>query len=227
VALSPSRPPLAPWLVPAFGRPPVSLAGVLAPRGRALVSVVGVLVSLDVVLDCRDAVPVTSGGWLVSRCLGVSLSASRGDTDFVLCRPPVEGASLFGRAGGEVAVPAGRVSKTSGFLVTTGDCAGVKLTLVWPGRSPGPPESGSLKSRLPRLCPILCPASDSTSAASATPLKTPTSFGISVPNRWPGKRRVLSSTSSSSSSEESRSIGTSGRSRECRLLSFVTSSDEC
>jgi hypothetical protein len=89
VALSLGRPPLAPWSVPAFGGPPLSLAGVLAPGG-------GGLVSLDVLLGSRDAVPVTSEGPLGSRCLGVSLSASRRDTDFVLAGPPAKRDSLFG-----------------------------------------------------------------------------------------------------------------------------------
>jgi hypothetical protein len=65
------------------------------------------LVSLDVMRGSRDAVPVTSEGPLVSRCLGVRLSASRGDTNFVLARPPAEGDSLFGRAAGGVSVRAG------------------------------------------------------------------------------------------------------------------------
>jgi hypothetical protein len=84
-------------------------------------------------LGSRAAVPVTSEGPLVSRCLGVSLSASRGDTDFVLAGSPAEGDSLFGRAGGRVSVRAGRVSATMGFSVTAGNCAGVKLSLIWPG----------------------------------------------------------------------------------------------
>jgi hypothetical protein len=102
---------------------------------------------LDVVPGSRDTVPVTSEGWLVSRCLGVSLSASRGDTDFVRAGP------------------------------TEGD------TL-----SPGPPECG---------CLVCSPASDTTTAVSATPIKIPRSFGISVPDRRRWKRRVLSSGSAS------------------------------
>src|SRR2546426_2010142 len=146
VALSLGRPPLAPWSVPAFSGAPVSLAGVRAPGGGGLVSLGGGLVSLDVMLGSRDAVPVTSEGPLVSRCLGVSRSASRGDTDFVLAGPPAEGDSLFGRAGGGVSVRAGRVSATTGFSVTAGNCARVKLSLVWPGAWSGPPESGPVKS---------------------------------------------------------------------------------
>src|SRR5437899_5602127 len=52
-----------------------------------------------------------------------------------------------------------------------------------------------------RLCPVICPTSDSTSAASVTPLNTPSSFMIGVPDRWPWK---LSSRSSSSSSSGAR-----------------------
>jgi hypothetical protein len=75
-----------------------------------LVSLGEGLVFLDVMLGSRDAVPVTSEGPLVSRCLGVSLSA------------------------------------TTGFSVTAGNCAGVKLSLVWPGAWSGPPEGGPVKS---------------------------------------------------------------------------------
>ena len=144
VALS-LGPLLAPWPVPAFGGAPVSWAGVLAPRGEVLVSLAEVLVSLDVVPGSRDEVPVTSEGPLVSRCVGVSLSASREDTDFGFAGPPAEGDSLFRRAAGGVSVRAGRVSATTGCSVTAGYCAGVRLSLVWPGGWSGPPESGPVK----------------------------------------------------------------------------------
>src|SRR4029453_13907301 len=139
VALSLGRPPLAPWVVPAFGGAPVSLAGVLAPRGGVPVFLGEVVASLDVVPGSRDTVPVTSEGWLVSRFLGVSLSASRGEPDFGGAGPP-----------GGAPLP------------------------------PGPPESG---------CLVCSPASDTTTAVSATPIKIPRGFGIIVPDRRRWKRR--------------------------------------
>ena len=90
---------LPPCPVAAFGGALVCLGGVLASRTCVLVSSGEVPVSLDVV-------PVSWGGMLVSRGVAVSLSASRGDTAFVLAGPPAEGDSLAGRAGGGVSVRA-------------------------------------------------------------------------------------------------------------------------
>ena len=98
VALGLGR-PLPPCPVAAFGGALVGLGGVLASRAGVLVSSGEVPVSLDVV-------PVSWGGMLVSRGVAVSLSASRGDTAFVLAGPPAEGDSLAGRAGGGVSVRA-------------------------------------------------------------------------------------------------------------------------
>ncbi len=81
------------------------------------------LVSLGGMLGSWDAVPVTSEGPFVSRGLGVSLSALRGDTELVLADPPAEGDSLSGRAGG-----------------------GVSATTGGPGDCSGPPRSRCVKS---------------------------------------------------------------------------------
>jgi hypothetical protein len=54
------------------------LVGWSATGGGVLVSWGGGLVFRDVMLASRDTVPVTSEGPLVSRCLGVSLSATTG-----------------------------------------------------------------------------------------------------------------------------------------------------
>jgi hypothetical protein len=105
-ALGPGR-PLPPCPVAAFGGLLVCLGGVLASRAGVLVSSGAVRVSLDVVRISLDVVPVSWGGVLVSRGVAVSLSASRGGTDFVLAGPLAEGGSLAGRAGGGVSVRAG------------------------------------------------------------------------------------------------------------------------
>ena len=89
--------PLPPCPVVAFGGALVCLGGVLASRAGVLASSGEVLVSLD---------GASRGGMLVSRGVAVSLSASRGDTAFVLAGPPAEGDSLAGRAGGGVSVRA-------------------------------------------------------------------------------------------------------------------------
>src|SRR5207249_9088855 len=120
------------------------------PGGWALVSLGGRLISLGVMLGSRAAVSVTSEGPLVSRCRGVSLSASRGDTDFVLAGPPAEGESLFGRAGGRVSVRAGRVSATTGFSVTVGNCRFShygETTKSQPANHPGSGRGGNGATR--------------------------------------------------------------------------------
>ena len=99
VALALGR-PLPPCPVADFGGALVCLGVVLASRAGILASSGEVLVSLD-------AVPASSGGLLVSRGVAVSLSASRGDTAFVLAGPPAEGDSLAGRAGSGASVLAG------------------------------------------------------------------------------------------------------------------------
>src|SRR5437867_9392348 len=78
----------------------------------------GALVCLGGVLASRAGVLVSWGGMLGSCGVAVSLSASRGDTDFVLAGPPVEGDSLAGRAGGEVSVGVGGASAATVVLGT-------------------------------------------------------------------------------------------------------------
>lgn len=90
--------------------------------GVAIASRGGVLVLLGEVLVCLDVVPVTLGGVLVSlggvlvsRGVTISLSASRGDTlsasrgntDFVLAGSRAAGGSLGGMFGGGISVRAG------------------------------------------------------------------------------------------------------------------------
>ena len=69
-------PPLAPWPVPAFG----GGTGLVdwRRRGRGADLLGWGPDFRDVMLASRDTVPVTSEGPLVSRCLGVSLSATTG-----------------------------------------------------------------------------------------------------------------------------------------------------
>src|SRR3989442_4053922 len=62
----------------------------------------GALVCLGGVLASRAGVLVSWGGMLGSCGVAVSLSASRGDTDFVLAGPPAEGDSLAGRGRGGI-----------------------------------------------------------------------------------------------------------------------------
>src|SRR4029077_1157384 len=109
----------------------------------------------------EGGLPVSLGGGLV--CLDVMW----GSGDAV---PVTWEGSLVARCLG------GSPSATTGFSVTSGNCAGVELSLVWPGAWSGPLEGDPVKSCLKRLCPVIGPTSDITSAASVTPLNTPSSF---------------------------------------------------
>jgi hypothetical protein len=200
VALGLGRTPPASSPVAPFGEAPASLAD--PSRGGVLDSFTVVLISRDVLPGSRDRERVVSEAPFVSPCAGASPSPGRKDIDdFVLARPPVPSASSFGRASRDVSWSAGRLSETTGFSASAGDWTRVKLSFVWPGWPR--PANGFWNSQFTRSCPIFYPASDNTSAAIVTPLNTPTSFAICVPDGRRQKLRVVSNSSISSSSEES------------------------